>query len=137
VFAATGRPGALILLDVPATVLMTGGFLLAPRWGLVGVAAVHLIFNCCYCVARLALLRVITGVRVRAMITAIAPAVAVAGLVATAGFGLAAMLRTGQLTSLLLLATACGLAAIGGSLLFARGPVLQALRTALPARGRS
>ena len=135
VFAATGRPGVLLLLDVPATILMTAAFLLAPRWGLVGVAAVHLIFNCCYCVARLALLRVITEVSIGSMIGAVAPGLAVGCLVAITGFGLAALLRTGQLASLLLLGTVCALALIAGSLLFARGPVLQAVRAAMPAGG--
>jgi PST family polysaccharide transporter len=61
VFSAVGRPGTLILLDVPATVLMAVAFVFAPRWGLVGVALVHLIFNLGYCVARLAVLHAVTG----------------------------------------------------------------------------
>jgi lipopolysaccharide exporter len=135
VFSAMGRPGALLLLDVPATLLMAAAFLLAPRWGLVGVAAVHLIFNCCYCAARLGLLRAVTRVSVRSLFAAVLPGLGVAALTAVAGFGVAAVLPSGQLSSLVLLGAVCALAIAAGSLLFARGPVLDALRTALPMRG--
>ena len=69
VFAALGRPGALILLDVPATALMAVAFVFAPRWGLVGVALVHLVFNLGYCVARLAVLHAVTRVSGRSLLT--------------------------------------------------------------------
>ena len=73
VFAALGRPGALIRLDVPATALMAVAFVFAPRWGLVGVALVHLVFNLGYCVARLAVLHAVTRVSGRALLDAILP----------------------------------------------------------------
>jgi lipopolysaccharide exporter len=136
VFSAMGRPGMLLRLDVPATLLMTGAFLVAPRWGLVGVAGVHLIFNCCYCTARLGLLKAVTRVSTRSLLAAVLPGLGVAALTAAAGFGAATVLPSGRPLSLVVLGTICTLAIAAGSLLFARGPVLDALRTALPLRGR-
>jgi lipopolysaccharide exporter len=136
VFSAMGRPGVLLVLDVPATLLMTGAFLLAPRWGLVGVATVHLIFNCCYCVARLGLLKAVTRVSTRSLLTAVSPGLGVAAVTALAGFSVAVVLPSGRLLSLVILGAVCALAIAAGSLLFARGPVLDAWRAALPVRGR-
>jgi PST family polysaccharide transporter len=134
VFAALGRPGTLILLDIPATALMAVAFVFAPRWGLVGVALVHLVFNLGYCVARLAVLRAVTRVRVRSLLAAILPGLAVAALTAAVGGGVAALLPSGRLVTLLLVSAACALAIAAGSFLFARSVVVEAWRLVRPAR---
>ena len=134
VFAALGRPGALILLDVPATVLMAVAFVFAPQWGLVGVALVHLVFNVGYCVARLAVLRSVTRVSTRALLGAILPGVAVAGVTAAVGLAVATALPSGRALTLVLVSAACALAIAAGSLLFARSAVLEAWRLVRPAR---
>ena len=132
VFPALGRPGVLLWLDVPATALMAGAFLLAPRWGLVGVAAVHLVFNLAYCVARLALLRMVTRVDGRELVGAVLPALAVAGLTAAVGLGVSALVPPGEVASLVLVSAACAVAVAAGVLLFARDAVGQAWRLVRP-----
>ncbi len=134
VFSALGKPGTLIRLDVPATVLMAGAFLYAPRYGLVGVALVHLVFNALYCVARLLLVRSVTGVPGRQLLAAIAPAFAVAGVTAAVGFGVRALVPAGQLSSLVLVLVACLLTVAAVSLVVARKSLLEAVRAVLPAR---
>ena len=115
-----GRPATLVRLDVPATLLMIAALMIAPRWGLVGVALVHLIFNIAYCVARLAVVRAVTGVSGRSLGAAVLPAVGVAAVTAAVGFGLAAVLPSGRLLSLVLLSVACAVAIGASAMLFAR-----------------
>lgn len=134
VFSALGRPGVLIKLDVPATLVMAAAFLYAPRFGLVGVATVHLVFNAAYCLARLTLLNVVTRVGAPALLRTIAPALAVAGITAAAGFGTRTVLPPGEVGSLVILLVVCAVAVGASSLLLARSSVLQAVHAALPAR---
>ncbi len=134
VFTALGRPGTLIKLDIPATLLMAGAFLYAPRFGLVGVAMVHLIFNAAYCAARLMLLNVVTRVGAAALLRAVAPGFAVAGVTAGVGLAVRAVLPAGEWGSLLILGAVCAVVVAGSSLLLARESVFQAVRAALPAR---
>ena len=135
VFAAMGRPATLVRLDVPATLLMIAALMIAPRWGLVGVALVHLIFNIAYCLARLAVVRAVTGVSGRSLGAAVLPAVGVAAVTATVGFGLAAVLPSGRLLSLVLLSVACAVAIGASAMLFARSSVLDVARLAWSGRG--
>jgi lipopolysaccharide exporter len=126
-FAALDRPGTLVLLDLPATALMAAAFLVAPRWGLIGVASVHLVFNVCYCLARMALTSRTLKVRGRALVHAVLPGVGVAATVAVTGFGVRALLPSGELGSLVVEVAVCGLTVVVASLLFARGAVVQLL----------
>ena len=134
VFPALGRPGVLVRLDIPATVAMAGLFLLAPRFGLVGVASVHLVFNVAYCVARLSVLQAVTHVGAPAIARCVLPALAVSGATAGVGFGLRALLPAGEVLSLVLLGLACALTVAVSSLLVDRRSVTQALALALPDR---
>jgi PST family polysaccharide transporter len=134
VFSVLGRPGTLLLLDVPATAGMAALFLLAPRYGLVGVAAVHLVFNVVYCLARLTLLRHVTAVPLRSLLESVAPAVVVAAPTAVVGFTVQHFLPAGRLLSLVILAALCSGVAAGLALLTARASVLEAVRAVLPAR---
>ena len=133
-FSAVGRPGILIKLDVPATIAMAGAFLLAGRYGLVAVACVHLVFNLVYGLARMLLLRSVTRIPAGSLARAVLPGVAVAAITAAAGFGVRALLPPGQLSSLIILGGVCLITVVGGSLLFARRSVFEALHAALPAR---
>jgi lipopolysaccharide exporter len=137
VFAALGRPGTLVWLDLPATALMAAAFLYAPRYGLVGVAAVHLVFNVLYCVARMALVRRALAVPSTELARAVLPGLAVAVCVAAAGFGVRAALPAGQLVSLLVEVAVCAVAVVGASLLFARAAVVQVLALTLSRRNRT
>jgi hypothetical protein len=106
----------------------------APRWGLVGVALVHLVFNLGYCVARLAVLHAVTRVGVRPLLAAILPGLGVAALTAAVGGGVAVLLPDGRLLSLVLVSAACAAAIVAGSLLFARAAVFEAWRLVRPSR---
>jgi len=135
VFSALGKPGTLLLLDVPATAVMAGLFLLAPRYGLVGVASVHLVFNVVYCVARLTLLQRVTRVGARRLLGSVLPGILVATPTGLIGFTVQRFLPEGQLLSLVVLALVCTLVVVGTALLVARASVFEALHAVLPTRG--
>lgn len=137
VFTALGRPGTLVLLDLPATAVMAGAFVYAARYGLVGVAAVHLVFNLLYCLARMALVRRALAVSAADLVRAVLPGVAVAACVAGTGFGVQSVLPAGQLTSLLAEVAVCGVTVVGASLVFARTAVVEVLALALSRRQRT
>jgi lipopolysaccharide exporter len=134
VFSALGRPGVLVRLDVPATLVMAGMFLLAPRYGLVGVASVHLVFNLLYCVARLTVLHRVTRVPVGDVVRAVAPGFAVAGATAAVGLAVRALLPPGQLGSLVVLGLVCALVVGVAALVVDRTSVASALALVLPDR---
>jgi PST family polysaccharide transporter len=125
VFSAMGRPGTLIKLDLPATVLMAAAFLFSPRYGLIGVASVHLVFNLLYCGARMILVRRVTKVSTRSLVNAVLPAVLVAATTAAVGFAVRALLPSGELGSLIIVSAVCGVTVIGASVLFARPAVAE------------
>lgn len=134
-FSALRRPGILVALDLPATILMAGAFLFAPRWGLIGVAAVHLIFNAVYCVARLILLKVVIKISARSLLLAVLPGIAVAALTAGVGYGTRTLLPAGQLSSLVILSGVTLVTMAATAVLVARSSVLELIRAAIPARG--
>ncbi|MFT4167025.1 MAG: oligosaccharide flippase family protein [Microlunatus sp.] len=134
VFAVLGRLRVLLWLDIPATGVTIVMFVLAPTWGLIGVAAVHLVFNFAYAVARLALVHRVLDVRVAVLARTVAPALAVAATTAAVGFGARALLPTGGLGSLVLLSLATGAALAGASLIFARSELSGVVRSVLPDR---
>lgn len=127
VFSAMGRPGTLILLDLPATVLMAAAFVFSAQYGLVAVALVHLVFNVLYCLARMMLVIRVTGVSPRAVARAVLPGIMVAVTTAAAGFGVSALLPAGELVSLVVVSAVCGITVIGASVVFARAAVLEVL----------
>lgn len=126
VFSAMGRPGTLILLDLPASALMAVAFLFSAQYGLVAVAAVHLVFNVLYCAARMIMVVRVTGVSARSLLMAVLPGLLVAATTATAGFSVSALLPSGELGSLVLVSAVCGAVVVGASLLFARPAVTDA-----------
>ena len=127
VFTATGRPGTLVALDVPATVALIVGFVVAADHGLVGVALALLIFNLLYCVARLALVRYAHGTSWRRLLTAVAPAVAIAVVTGGVGLLVRSFLPDGEFVTLVVVSLACAVAATGAGLVFARSTVTDTL----------
>jgi lipopolysaccharide exporter len=125
VFTANGRPGTLVALDIPATVILIAGFVVAADHGLVGVALALLIFNLLYCVARLALVRYAHGTSWIRLLTAVAPAVVIAAVTGGVGLLVRSFLPSGQFVTLVLVSVACTLTAIGASLVFARSTVVE------------
>lgn len=133
-FTALGRPGTLVMLDLPATLLMAGAFLYAPRYGLVGVAAVHLVFNLAYCVARMILVKRALGVPGLDLVRVVLPGLAVAGTVAAAGVLTRSLVPAGAVSSLVIEIVVCAAAVAGASMLFARTDILQIVGLALARR---
>jgi PST family polysaccharide transporter len=125
VFTANGRPGTLVALDIPATIALIVGFVVAAGHGLVGVAVALLIFNVLYCLARLALVRYAHGTPWPRLLGAVAPAVAIAATTGGVGLLVRSVLPAGQFLTLLVVGLACAAAAVGASLLFARSTVLD------------
>ncbi|MDH6196797.1 lipopolysaccharide exporter [Mycobacterium frederiksbergense] len=85
IFPAVGRPGLLLAINIPLTIFLVGGFILACSHGIATVAAVHLTFTVLYGAFRLVLGCRLTKTTVSAGLTAMRPAVCTAaGIVALA-----------------------------------------------------
>lgn len=84
-FPALGRPGVLLRLDVPVSVVLTVALVLVAPGGVVPVACAHLVANAAYAVARIALVVRVVGLSYRAVLLALVPAFSVAALVAGVG----------------------------------------------------
>lgn len=137
VFSAMGRPGTLIKLDLPATVLMATAFVFSTSYGLIGVASVHLVFNVLYCAARMVLVRRVTKVSTRSLVNAVLPAVLVAVTTGSIGYGASALLPSGELRSLIIVAAVCAVTVVGAALLFARPAVADVVSMTAFRRGES
>lgn len=85
IFPAVGRPGLLLAINLPLTVLLVGGFVAASSHGSAAVATVHLMFTVLYGPLRLVLGCRLAKTSVRTGISAMRPALCVAvGIVALA-----------------------------------------------------
>ena len=127
VFSALGRPGLLLMLDIPATIAVAIAFGVAAPHGIIAVAAVHIGFESVYAIIRVVMAIRITGVSVASMALALAPGFATAAAVALVGFPLGAVLPGGSVWSLLILVIACGSTAAAVGALTARREVLAVL----------
>ncbi|SHN44204.1 polysaccharide transporter, PST family [Cryptosporangium aurantiacum] len=127
VFSALGRPGLLLALDIPATILVTIAFGVAAQQSIAAVAAVHIGFEIVYAIIRVTLAVRVTGVAAAAMARTLAPAFATGAAIAAVGLPLRSVLPEDSFWSLLALTTACGVTAavVGG--LTARREVLGVL----------
>ena len=72
-FPASGRPGTLLLVNAPVTVLLVIGYIFAAPYGIVAVAAVHLGVVVPYMAIRLALVNHLLGTRFSQAFTAMRP----------------------------------------------------------------
>lgn len=85
IFPALGRPGTLLALNVPATVLLVAGFIGAAPHGIAAVAAVHLVGNAVYGGIRLVIAGRLVGCRFGDNLRAMRPGLCAAtGVVACA-----------------------------------------------------
>lgn len=85
VFPAVGRPNLLLVTDMIVVGLQIPAFIVATRWGILGVAAVHLVAQLLMSVTLSVIGVHVVAVRARTFLGALRPAtVAVAGIVAFA-----------------------------------------------------
>ena len=91
------------------------------------MALALLIFNLLYCVARLALVRYAHGTSWRRLLSAVAPAVAIAAVTGGVGLLVRSFLPDGQFVTLVVVSLACAVAATGAGLVFARSTVTDTL----------
>jgi PST family polysaccharide transporter len=127
VFSALGRPGLLLMLDIPASIVVTVAFGFAAQQSIVWVAAVHIAFESVYAIIRVIMAIRVTGVPAKSLLAAYGPAFATAAAVAVVGLPLRAVLPSGSIWSLLVLVIACGAAAAAVGILTARQEVLGVL----------
>lgn len=78
IFPAIGRPGLLLALNVPSTVLLILAAVLGARWGVLGVAVAQLVVLTVYSAARLLVARHLVGGRLVDQLVAMWPGVAAA-----------------------------------------------------------
>lgn len=136
IFPAVGKPGLLLLLNIPLTILLVIGFLMTTSYGIAAVAAVHLGFTMIYGISHLILGCRVTQTSVRESLSAMRPA-----LFATAGVVLAALpvlllTETGPL-ALAAILTASLLGAGAGLLLGGRDAVAEIVAVARHAIART
>lgn len=124
IFPAMGRPGTLLALNVPLTTLLVVGYVVAVPYGIVAVAAVHLVLAVPYQAGRLVLVRSLLGITLRQDLSAMWPGFcALLGVLAMAG-PVRLLVPHGALALVLLLAT--GLAgAVAGLVIGSRGTVTE------------
>jgi lipopolysaccharide exporter len=85
-FPASGRPGTLLALNLPLTVLLVAGYVVAAPYGILAVAAVHLILSVFYQAARLTLVNKLLGTTMPEDLRALWPGVcAIGGVLLLAG----------------------------------------------------
>jgi lipopolysaccharide exporter len=86
IFPAMGRPGTLLKLNVPLTILLVLGYVIAAPYGIVAVASVHLVVAAVYQAARLVLVNSLLGTTMSQDLGAMGPGCcAVLGVLLLAG----------------------------------------------------
>jgi lipopolysaccharide exporter len=86
IFPAMGRPGTLLKLNVPLTILLVLGYVIAAPYGIVAVATVHLVMATVYQAARLVLVNSLLGTTMSQDLGAMGPGCcAVLGVLLLAG----------------------------------------------------
>lgn len=137
-FPASGRPGMLLVLNVPFNAVLVGGYILAAPHGIVAVAAVHLAVAVPYMIARLFLVNRLLGTTMPQVLARLRPAAYASIGVLALALPLRLLLPEGLLTLIVLLA-AGGTGAFAGLFLGARETVselvslLGAVRRTAPA----
>jgi lipopolysaccharide exporter len=113
IFPAMGRPGTLLALNMPLTALLVVGYIVAAPYGIVAVAAVHLVLAVLYQGARLVLVNSLLGMTMLQDLRAMWPGLcALLGVLALAG-PVRLLVPHGALALALLLATGLAGAAAG------------------------
>ena len=78
IFKSIGRPGTLLAINVPATMLVVVGFFVAAPYGIFAVACVHLVYNILYAMARLVIANHFLHARMRDALRAMIPGISAA-----------------------------------------------------------
>ena len=124
IFPAMGRPGTLLTLNVPLTVLLVAGYIVAAPYGIVAVAAVHLVLAVIYQAARLVLVNSLLGTTMLQDLGAMLPGCcSVLGVLVLAG-PVRLFVPSGALCLFLLLVTGF-VGAAAGLMIGSRGTVLE------------
>jgi PST family polysaccharide transporter len=123
-FPAYGRPGTLLVLNVPSTILLVTGYILAAPHGIVAVAAVHLAWSVPYMAIRLVFVNRLLGINFRQVLGAMRPGAYAAVGVLLVGLPLRLLIPEGPL-ALVAIGSAGGVGALGGVLLGARATVSE------------
>jgi lipopolysaccharide exporter len=122
IFPAMGRPGTLLALNLPLTVLLVVGYVVAAPYGIVAVAAVHVVLAVVYQASRLVLVKRLLGITMLQNLGAMWPGFcALLGVLALAG-PVRLFVPHGALALALLLATGL-VGASTGLVIGARGTV--------------
>jgi lipopolysaccharide exporter len=131
IFPALGRPAALLAIDVPVTLTLFMGYILAAPYGLTAVAAVHLALGVIYALIRLVLADRLVGARTRETLQALRPAVVVAACVVLAGLPVRLALAPGAVA--LVAISAAAALGVGVGLLLSGHAVRAEIRGAVSA----
>jgi len=122
IFPAMGKPGTLVKINGPLTVIRITGFVIAAHYGIVAVALVHLTTNFFYGFVRLAVADRFLGSRFRDSMRALVPAVCVAAGITAFALPVRLVLQPGIVS--LLATVAAGV--VGGALgLAVAGPSVR------------
>lgn len=112
IFPAVGRPGMLVRINAPLTVIRIAGFIIAAPYGLVAIAWVHLVTNFFYAIVRLAIAGRFLHSTFRESMRAMRPSFIVASLITVFALPVRMALPTGLVGLLLIVVAGC----IGGAL---------------------
>jgi PST family polysaccharide transporter len=125
-FPAMGRPGTLLMINAPLTVLLVIGYIIFVPYGIVAIAAAHVVMSFSAQAARLLLVSKLFGTSLLEQLRAMVPgAYAALGVLALAG-PVRLLLPHGPLTLFLLLIT--GLAGAASALLLGARDALVEVR---------
>jgi lipopolysaccharide exporter len=126
-FPANGRPGTLLALNVPLTTLLVVGYVVAAPYGIVAVAAVHLVLSIPYQAIRLLLVDRLLGTSLAQDLSAMGPAACASLGVLAVALPLRLVLPEGALSLI-----ALGITGVAGAV---TGLLIGARETAVEVRG--
>lgn len=126
VFFAIGKPGRLLKIVAPLTVVLTVGLFVAAGYGLVAVASVHLVFALVHSLVRLAMANRLVGTTMGENLTAMRPGLVVSAAIAVCALPVRLLTDGGPdaLLAIVVVGAVGGLVGLG----CAGRPVLRDLR---------
>jgi lipopolysaccharide exporter len=123
-FPASGRPGALLVLNVPFTIILVIGFIIAAPYGIVAVAIVHLVMTVIAQSVRLLYVNRLFGTRIAQELDALRPAACASVGLLLLAVPVRLLIPNGPLALVLLGLTGL-LGALGGLLVGSRDTVAE------------
>ena len=112
IFPAVGRPGMLVRINAPLTIVRVVGFVIAAPYGLSAIAWVHLVTTILYSIVRLVIAGRFLDSKFRESLQAMRPSFIVALLIAILALPFRLALPTGFVGMIVILVAGC----IGGAL---------------------